>query len=181
MASKSLKPCNFEKFSHWAKDIVKPAYQGVNGGKLGAYHTTYTKYFTVNFFNWLDNMWRVYSTMNCEMFKDRFHYLNQELEKPHIENGDGYHKAIVEAKIHWNRKMNEECGCTEQVFSPIQGAEAPAVTPPPPPKPPPTPTPTPVPTPPPPTTPSPQVVQTNINTTSYGSGGGSGGSSGGGY
>ena len=180
MSNEPRKQCTFEKFSHWANDIVKPAYQGVNGGVLKPYHTKYLNYFSNNYYNWLNGTWNSYSTAKCDTFRNMYNQSHNQIKKPAVFK-DEYQKAIMEAKMRWSQKVGEECGCMEPAVDPLntynpnmemQTSET--VPPPLPPTPPP---PQPLQTPPP---PPPTPAPVTVNQTSS-SGGSSGGGSGGGY
>lgn len=105
-----LTSCNFQDFLRSAETIVKPAYHGINGGSLGPHHGTYLKYFTNNFYKWLDNMWIDYKTNNCESFKNRYAHWNSEVTGPNAIT-DSYHMAIKKSKMLWAQTMHSNCGC----------------------------------------------------------------------
>jgi len=174
MSNKSLKPCSYNNFVQFAKEIVMPAYYGKNGGALKPFHVTYHKNFRDNFYNWLNASWSKYGQNNCDSFNISYQKLNEQ------KVSDEYQKAIVKSKIRWNQKMNTECGCTSDIFAPVniitqpqinvnENIIPPPVTPQIPPTPPPTPMPPPTPTYTPP--PTPQRVQQPPSQPSYTSGG----------
>ena len=161
-----LTSCNYQDFLRSAEAIVKPAYYGIKGGSLGPHHGTYLKYFTNNFYKWLDTMWANYKITDCECFKSRYAHWNDEITRP---NGitDSYHVAIKESKMLWAQTMHTNCGCLGDrpnknniINNELETPTQPTLPPPPPPRP----------------------VTTRRNTrTNTGTSYGSGGSSGGGY
>ena len=113
MSSKSLKSCGYNTFVQFAKEIVMPAYYGKNGGVLKPYHVTYHKNFRDNFYKWLDSSWNKYNQDNCNSFNISCQELNEQ------KVSDEYQKAIIKSKIRWNQKMNTECGCASDIFTPV--------------------------------------------------------------
>ena len=136
--------CTYSNFSHWAIDIVRPAYYGINGGVLKPYHPMYLEFFTNNFYSFLNGMWSSYNSSGCDAFVNRFTYGNERTTGPSAITDD-YQIAITKAQMLWAQKMHSECGCSGPLLSlesigekiiPITKQEI--KPPPPPPQPPPT-------------------------------------------